>query len=88
MTEPMTGDSTPDGGEVVAPSPEPDAATATGTGHETGGSTPPPDPSQSASTSGLGTAEQQQSGGSPTGGAAYSLDGDDNPTEQASPSGT
>ena len=87
----MTEQSTPDGGEVVAPSPEPDAATATGTGHESGGATPPPDPSQSASTSGLGTADSQQSGGSPTGGsggAAYSLDGDENPTEPASPSGT
>ena len=74
--------------EVVPPSSEPDSATATGTGSHSGGATPPPDPSESASTSGLGTMDEQQGDGAPSGGAPYSLDGDENPTEPASPSGT
>ena len=73
--------------EVVPPSSEPDAAVGTGSGHDSGGATPPPDPSESAGTGGVGSVSDQQ-GSSAEGGAAYSLDGDDNPTGQASPSGT
>ena len=74
------------GGEVVPPSTEPDAAVGTGSGAPREGA-PPPDPEQAASTSGLGTQDQQH--GEPDDGPApYSLDGDDNPTEQRSPSGT
>jgi hypothetical protein len=73
--------------EVVPPSSEPDSATATGTGDPSDGVTPPEDPSETASTSGLGTVEDQQ-GSDASGGAPYSLDGDPNPTEPASPSGT
>lgn len=79
--------STPQDREVVPPSDEPDAATVTGTGHEPSGTTPPPDPDEGASTSGLGTQSDQQGSGS-SGGAPYSLDGDENPTEPRSPSGT
>ena len=73
--------------EVVPPSPEPDAAAGTGSGAASGGSATPPDPSRDASTSGLGTMDEQQ-GDSAEGGAPYSLDGDENPTSPASPSGT
>ena len=73
--------------EAVPPSNEPDAAVATGSGHPQS-SGPAPDPSTDASTSGLGTMDEQQASGAPSGGAPYSLDGDENPSEPASPSGT
>ena len=73
--------------EVVPPSDEPDAAVATGSGDDTAGATPPEGASEMAGTGGLGTVADQQ-GGSAQGGAAYSLDGDENPTEPQSPSGT
>ena len=73
--------------EVVPPSNEPDAAVAGGSGSGSGGATPPEDPAATAGTGGLGTVAGQQ-GSSAEGGAAYSLDGDENPTEPQSPSGT
>ncbi len=73
--------------EVVPPSDEPDAAVATGSGHDGGGTTPQPDPAEAAGTGGIGTVADQQ-GSSAGGGAAYSLDGDENPTEPQSPSGS
>jgi hypothetical protein len=73
--------------ESVPPSPDPDAAVGTGSGHDPGGVTPPPEPSEGASTTGLGSAASQQ-GETPPGNAPYSLDGDENPTEKQSPSGT
>jgi hypothetical protein len=73
--------------EVVPPSDEPNAAVATGSGHQPGGATPPRDSSEVAGTGGVGTVADQQ-GSSAQGGAAYSLDGDENPTQPQSPSGT
>ena len=79
-------DNTP---EVVPPSPEPDAGVGTGSGQpQSEGAGPAPHPSTAASTSGLGTMDEQQGSGGQSGGAPYSLDGDENPTEPASPSGT
>ena len=77
-------------GETVRPSPEPDSGAATGTSGDKAAAPPPP-PEQSAGTGGLGTVDEQQGGGAPSGDAPYDLS-DDGPRDPdqppRSPSGT